>query len=104
MTCRRRSIVGGEMVTFPSNGGTAEGYLAAPASGKGPALVILQEWWGLVPWIEEMADRFAAAGYLALVPDLYHGKTTAEPDEASKLMMGMKMEDAAKDMSGAYEF
>ncbi len=94
----------GKTVTFPSNGGTAEGYLATPASGKGPGVIVLQEWWGLVPWITGMADRFAAAGYVALVPDLFRGQTADEPDEAGKLMMGMKMEEAAKDMSGAYDY
>jgi carboxymethylenebutenolidase len=94
----------GQMVTFPSNGQTAEGYLALPASGRGAGLIVIQEWWGLVPHIKDVADRFAAAGYLALAPDLYHGTTTKEPDEAGKLMMSMKMDVAAKDLSGAYDF
>jgi len=94
----------GEMVSFASNGGTCGGYLAAPATGKGAGVVVMQEWWGLVPWIKEVAERFAAAGYVTLAPDLYHGKTTDEPDEAGKLMMGMKMDEAAKDMSGAYDY
>jgi len=94
----------GEMVTFSSNGSTAEGYLAMPASGKGPGVVVLQEWWGLNDNIKDIANRLAAEGYLAVVPDLYHGKVTAEPDEAGKLMMSMKMDQAAKDMSGAYDF
>jgi carboxymethylenebutenolidase len=94
----------GQMVTFPSNGSTAEGYLATPPSGRGPGVVVIQEWWGMVPWIKEMADRFAAEGYLALAPDLYHGETTDEPDEATKLMMSMKMDKAALDMSGAYDY
>jgi carboxymethylenebutenolidase len=92
------------MVSFPSNGHSAEGYLALPASGKGPGVIVIQEWWGLVPHIKEVADRFAAAGFVALAPDLYHGVTTAEPDEAGKLMMAMKMDVAAKDMSGAYDY
>lgn len=94
----------GQMVSFPSNGGTTEGYLATPATGHGPGVIVIQEWWGLVPWIKSVADRLADAGYLALTPDLYHGKTTAEPDEAGKLMMSMKMDEAAKDMSGAYDY
>jgi len=94
----------GQMVSFPSNGHRTEGYLALPASGKGPGVIVIQEWWGLVPHIKELADRFAAAGYVALAPDLYHGQTTTEPDEAGKLMMAMKMDVAAKDMSGAYDY
>jgi carboxymethylenebutenolidase len=94
----------GQMVSFPSNGHTAEGYLALPPSGKGPGVIVIQEWWGLVPHIKDVADRFAREGYVALAPDLYHGKTTTEPDEAGKLMMSLKMPEAAKDMSGAYDY
>jgi carboxymethylenebutenolidase len=94
----------GQNVTFPSNGGTAEGYLATPASGRGPGVVVIQEWWGLNDNIRGIADRFAAEGFVALAPDLYHGKVTAEPDEAQKMMMAMKMDQAAKDMSGAVDY
>jgi carboxymethylenebutenolidase len=92
------------MVRFPSNGQEAEGYLARPASGKGPGVVVIQEWWGLVANIKDICDRFAAEGFVALAPDLYHGATTTEPDEAGKLMMSMKMDQAAKDMSGAVDY
>jgi carboxymethylenebutenolidase len=91
----------GEQVTFASNGDTAEGYLALPASGSGPGVVVIQEWWGLVPHVRDVADRFAAEGYVALAPDLYHGVTTTEPDEAGKLLMGLAMDRAAKDIAGA---
>jgi len=92
----------GEMVTYRSNGGTSEGYLAIPASGAAsPAVIVIQEWWGLVPHITSVADRFAAAGFVALAPDLYHGRSTSEPDEAGKLIMGLAMDQAAKDIAGA---
>ena len=94
----------GEMVSYPSNGGTSEGYLAVPSSGSGPAVVVIQEWWGLVPHIREVAERFAEAGFLALAPDLYHGVQTTEPDEAGKLIMGLAMDQAAKDIAGAAEY
>ena len=77
----------GEMVTFQSNGGTASGYLSVPASGKGPSVIVIQEWWGLVPHIKDVCDRFAAEGFVALAPDLYHGQSTTSPDEAGRLMM-----------------
>lgn len=95
----------GEMITFASNGGTGQGYLANPASGagSGPGLVVIQEWWGLVPHIKDVCDRFASEGFVALAPDLYGGKTAAEPDEAQKAMMAMGMEQAAKDMGGAVD-
>jgi carboxymethylenebutenolidase len=81
----------GEHIEFPSNGGTARGYLAAP-DGGGLPLVVIQEWWGLVPHIEDVCDRFAAEGFVALAPDLYHGESTTEPDEAGKLMMALNVE------------
>ena len=90
-------------VEFTSNGGTASGYLATPEDGGGIPVVVIQEWWGLVPHIEDVCDRFAAEGFAALAPDLYHGEHTTEPDEAGKLMMALNVEQAAKDMSGAIE-
>ena len=93
----------GESIEFPSNGGTAQGYLATPDAGSGPGVLVLQEWWGLVPHIEDVCDRLASEGFTALAPDLYHGEVTQEPDEAGKLMMALGMEQAAKDMSGAVD-
>lgn len=91
----------GEMVSYPSNGGTSEGYLALPSTPGSPAVVVIQEYWGLVPHIVSLAERFAEAGFVALAPDLYHGKHTTEPDEAGKLIMGLAMDQAAKDIAGA---
>lgn len=93
----------GEMVEFASNGSTAGGYLARPAGGRGPGVIVIQEWWGLVPHIEEVCDRFAAEGFFALAPDLYHGKKANEPDEAAKAMMAMSITQAGKDLSGAVD-
>ena len=93
----------GQIVEFPSNGAQARGYLALPASGEGPGVVVIQEWWGLVPHIEDLCERLAAEGFVALAPDLYHGETTTEPDEAGKLLMSLNLERAAKDMSGAVD-
>jgi carboxymethylenebutenolidase len=91
-------------VTIPANGTTAPGYLAVPDSGGGPGIVVLQEWWGLVPHIRDVCDRFAREGYLALAPDLYRGETTDQPDEAGQKMMAMAMDQAEKDMRGAVDF
>ena len=93
----------GQVVEFASNGGTASGYLATPEGGGGLPVVVIQEWWGLVPHITDVCDRFAAEGFAALAPDLYRGDHTTEPDEAGKLMMALNIEQAAKDMSGAVE-
>ena len=94
----------GEMVSYRSNGGNSEGYLALPAASSAPAVIVIQEWWGLVPHIVSLADRFAEAGFVALAPDLYHGKHTSEPDEAGKLLMGLAMDQAAKDIAGAADY
>jgi len=91
----------GKMVDFPSNGGTTQGYLATPASGKGPGVLVIQEWWGLVPHIKRVADRFAAEGFAALAPDMYHGKTADEPDGAGKLFMALNIAQTEKDLRGA---
>ncbi|MET0728020.1 MAG: dienelactone hydrolase family protein [Acidimicrobiales bacterium] len=93
----------GAMIEFASNGGTVSGYLAEPPTGTGVPLVVVQEWWGLVPHIIDVCDRFAAEGFVALAPDLLHGETTTEPDEAAKLMMALSMAQAAKDLSGAVD-
>jgi carboxymethylenebutenolidase len=95
----------GEMVAYPSNGGTSEGYLAVPSRGRtGPAVVVIQEWWGLVPHIKTVADRFAEAGFVTLAPDLYHGRAAGEPDEAGRLIMGLAMDQAARDIAGAADY
>lgn len=91
-----------ESLEFRANGGTATGYLARPAEGGPfPAVVVIQEWWGLNDNIRDIANRVAAEGYVALAPDLYHGNVTAEPDEAQKLMMALQQEQAVADMNGA---
>ncbi len=91
----------GTMVQFPTNGSTTSGYLATPASGKGPALLVIQEWWGLVGHVKNVCDRFAAEGFTALAPDMYHGQTASEPDGAGKLFMALNIAQAEKDLRGA---
>lgn len=82
------------MIAFRSGDETYEGYLAK-AEGGGPGVVVIQEWWGLVPHIKDVADRFAAAGFNALAPDIYRGKSTTEPEEAGTLMMALRVPEAA---------
>ena len=96
----------GKLVEFPSNGHDAGGYLSVSATGSGPGVIVIQEWWGLVDHIKTLCDRFAAEGFTALAPDLYHGTTVGndEPDEAGKLLMTLNLEQAAKDMSGAVDY
>src|SRR6187455_216120 len=63
-------------VEFQCGAHTTTGHLAVPKSGKGPGVIVIQEWWGLVPHITDLADRLAAEGFTALAPDLYHGRST----------------------------
>jgi carboxymethylenebutenolidase len=91
----------GKMVQFPSNGGSTSVFLATPSSGKGPGVLVIQEWWGLVDHIKRVCDRFAAEGFSALAPDMYHGKTASEPDDAGKLFMALNIAQAEKDLRGA---
>lgn len=91
----------GQMVQFAANGHKCEGYLAVPAKGTGPGVIVIQEWWGLVDHIKTLADRFAAEGFVALAPDLYHGERTTSPDQAGKLLMALNIDQAGKDMRGA---
>jgi carboxymethylenebutenolidase len=77
------------------------GYLATPKSGQGPAVVVIQEWWGLVRHVEDVCDRFADEGFLACAPDLFHGKTTKSPDEAGKMVMELDAERAANEIAAA---
>ena len=94
----------GKMVEFPANGTKTSGYLATPASGKGPGVLVIQEWWGLVRHIKNVCDRFAAEGFTALAPDMFHGKTADEPDSAGKLFMALNIAQAEKDLKGAAQY
>ena len=95
----------GETVEFPVNGTTAGGYVAVPDSSGGPGVLVLQEWWGLVPQIKGVCDRLAMEGFVALAPDLYHGEmaTHTEMDKAGELMTMLPPDRAARDMSGAID-
>jgi len=91
-------------VEYPSNGITGMGYLARPQDGAGPGVVVLQEWWGLEAHIKDVTERFAREGYVALAPDLYHGKSTSEPDEARKLAMELERPRAFQETAGAARY
>jgi carboxymethylenebutenolidase len=91
-------------VTFASNGATAHGYLALPDSGRGPGVVVIQEWWGLTTHIADVTNRLAADGFVALAPDLYGGTTTHDAEEAGKLMQELPVQQAARDLGGAVDY
>jgi carboxymethylenebutenolidase len=93
----------GKLIEFAANDQTFTGYLAEPAQ-PGPSIIVIQEWWGLVGHIKSVCDRFAKAGFTALAPDFYHGKTTAEPDEAGSMMMALNIPDAAHVIKAAANY
>jgi carboxymethylenebutenolidase len=94
----------GQTVEFNRpDGGTTQGHLAEAGDGK-PGIVVIQEWWGLNDQIRGVADRFAAAGYNALAPDLYQGRVTQDPDEAGHMMEGLDFPGAThQDLRGAVQ-
>jgi len=96
-----------QRVTFPSSAGEASGVLVTPdqpATGKPPAIVVLQEWWGINDQIQGVAERYAAAGFVAIVPDLYHGKLAKDADEAGKMMKALDFGKAVQEIAGAVAF
>ncbi|MFO1329608.1 MAG: dienelactone hydrolase family protein [Rubrivivax sp.] len=96
----------GQTISFKRpDGQSVQGYLAEPAQAAGaPAVVVIQEWWGLNDQIRGVADRMAAAGFVALVPDLYRGKSTFEAEEAHHLMTNLNFGEAAsQDLRGAVQ-
>jgi carboxymethylenebutenolidase len=89
-----------------ADGKKATGYLAEPTgAANAPGIVVIQEWWGVNDQIRGVAERLATAGYRALVPDLYRGKSTVEAEEAHHLMTGLNFADAAsQDVRGAVQY
>src|SRR6476619_3022395 len=91
-------------VTFPTNGTQAHGYLALPAAGSGPGVVLIQEWWGLDDHMVDVADRLAAEGFVVLAPDLMGGRVAHDSDEAGEMMQQLPVEQAARDLGGAVDY
>jgi carboxymethylenebutenolidase len=94
-----------QRVSFPSSAGEASGVLVTPdGAGPSPGVVVLQEWWGINDQIKSVAERYAAAGFAAIVPDLYHGKLAKDADEAGKLMNSLDFGKAIQEIAGAIAF
>ena len=87
--------------TVSINGEDVPGIIALPPSGSGPAVIVIQEWWGLVPHIQHVVQRLAEEGFVALAVDHYRGAETTEPDEAQKLMLGLDIAQVADDLAAA---
>src|SRR5438874_38501 len=94
----------GEMVSFKGNGELYQGYFSKSSPGKRPGVIVLQEYWGLVEHIKDIADRFASEGFTALAPDLYKGESAKDPDTAGKLMMALNIAETEKILRGAVNY
>jgi len=96
------------MVQYPSEGVTVRAYLVGEkGNANRPAIIVVQEWWGLNDHMKDIATRYAKEGYIAIVPDLYSrlgNKVTKSPDEAGKLMGMLKQEDGLKDLQATIAY
>ncbi|GHO99422.1 dienelactone hydrolase [Reticulibacter mediterranei] len=94
------------MIEFQIDGRTINGYLAEPAHSSGPGVLVLHAWWGLTEPFRQACDRLAEAGFVALAPDLYHGKTTASVEEAEALGGALDQDEERwrGDIAGALQF
>jgi len=99
MKTKSESIPEGKMVSYKSDGETISGFLVTP-EGKGPfpAIIVIQEWWGLNDQIKKKATELAKEGYVTLAVDLYRGKVTTDPDEAHELLRGLPEDRAIRDL------
>jgi len=91
-------------VKFDRDGTTISGYLQLPPAGRGPGLIVIQEWWGLDDHMVSVVDRFAAEGFVALAPDLYGGRVTHGVDEAGELLGSLSVEQAAAELAGSVDY
>ncbi len=92
-------------ITFKTASDTAPGYLAKPkGAGPFPAVIVIQEWWGLDEHIKSVADRFARQGFAAVAPDLYRGQVAKEPSDAQRLVMSVQQPKALEDVQGAVDY
>jgi carboxymethylenebutenolidase len=93
------------MVEFACEGRNIKGYFVqSKAKGKRPALIVIQEWWGLNDHIKSVAERFADEGYFVLAPDLYEGVSTKDAEEAGRLMQGLEQKEGLAILHAAVDF
>jgi len=100
------NVMNGKFVSFKSAAGEARGYLSLPDDNKmqHPAVIVIQEWWGLNDWMIQQTDRFAKQGYVALAVDLYRGKVAKTQEEAHELMRGLPEDRGVADLKGGYDY
>jgi carboxymethylenebutenolidase len=95
--------MGTETLSFDTAGGATTAYVATPAQETDKAVIVIQEWWGLNDHIKDIAGRYADEGFIAIAPDLYRGKLATNPEEAGRMMNGLKIEDGLDTISNAVD-
>ena len=95
--------MGTETLSFDTAGGPTTAYVATSEQGGNKAVIIIQEWWGLNDHIKDIADRYASEGFIAIAPDLYRGKLATNPEEAGRMMNGLKIEDGLDTIRNAID-
>jgi len=92
-----------ETLSFDTAKGPTSAYVALPDASKDKAVFVIQEWWGLNDHIKDVANRYAAEGFIAIAPDLYRGKIAADSTEASKMMHDLTNEDGLDTIKNAID-
>ena len=82
-----------DSLSFDTANGATTAYVAIPDSETDKAVIVVQEYWGINENIKDIANRWAAEGFIAIAPDLYRGKMAANAQEAGKLMQELKIDD-----------
>jgi carboxymethylenebutenolidase len=95
--------MGTETLSFETANGATTAYVARPEQATGKAVVVIQEWWGLNAHIKDIAERYAAEGFIAIAPDLYRGKIATNPDEAGKMMHALEIDDGLDTIRNAVD-
>ncbi len=102
---REKDGVRSGFVTYGTNGGMVDGYLARPADIQPhPGVILIQEYWGIEPHIKELAERIARQGYIVLAPDFFHGQVAQEPNEAMKQMMALNFPAAVTEIRKGIDY
>jgi carboxymethylenebutenolidase len=95
--------MGSETLSFGTSNGDTSAYVAVPDNPGRKAVIVIQEWWGLNDHIKDVADRYAAEGFIAVAPDLYRGKVASNPEEAGKMMHALQIEDGLDTIKNCIE-
>lgn len=82
-----------ESLSFDTSNGATTAYVAMPEQPGEKAVVVIQEWWGLNDHIKDIANRYAAEGFIAIAPDLYRGQLATNAEDAGRMMHELKIED-----------